>query len=151
MASARLSSSRNCENSGANLTVSFCALRRFHHFPMETESDQTDMKRSTAQRNFPKKGVCAQMLAKSRFITQLHHGWGKGDYLVIAKENGCCTSWRTFLSPTSAGMNRMRGSAFFTAVAKSSCVVRMTLNEAGSARPVVSTTKDTRASPSTPA
>jgi hypothetical protein len=32
IASVRLSSSRNCENSGANLRVSACAVRRFHHF-----------------------------------------------------------------------------------------------------------------------
>src|SRR5687768_18450955 len=123
MASPRLSSSRNCENSGANLIVSFCALRRFHHLPMDTDNDQTDMNSSTAQRNLPKNGVCAQMFAKSRFITHSTTVGEMGNYFVIAKENGCCTSWRTFLSPTSAGMKRMRGSAFFTAVAKSSCVV----------------------------
>src|SRR5665647_1734912 len=42
-ASPRLSSSRNCENSGANLRVSPCALRRSHHFLMVTDSDQMDM------------------------------------------------------------------------------------------------------------
>src|SRR3970282_799912 len=77
MASARLSSSRNCENSGANLMVSFCALRRFHHFPMDTESDTACMNRRTGPRNFPKNGVFAQISAKSRFITHSTTRLGK--------------------------------------------------------------------------
>src|SRR5688500_9879257 len=43
MASVRLSSSRNWENSGANLIVSFCALRRLHAFCAMIVSDQIDM------------------------------------------------------------------------------------------------------------
>src|SRR5688572_28936656 len=97
MASPRLSSSRNCENSGANLMVSFCALRRFHHFPIDTESDQTDMNSSTAHRNFPKNGVCAQMLAKSRFKTQLHHGWGKWGLLRDREREGLLHQLTDFL------------------------------------------------------
>ena len=39
IASVRLSSSRNCENSGANLIVSFCAFRRLHHLETMTVSE----------------------------------------------------------------------------------------------------------------
>src|SRR2546421_127543 len=53
-ASARLSSSRNCENSGANLRVSACALRRSHHFLMATDSDQIDMMARTNTMPFAK-------------------------------------------------------------------------------------------------
>ena len=47
--------------------------------------------------------------------------WVREDYFEIAKENGCCTSWRTLRPPTSAGMKRMPGSACFTAWPNSSC------------------------------
>ena len=78
--------------------------------------EQEDRPRGT----LPKNGVCAQISAKSRFISR--PPVEERTYLVIANENGCCTSCFTFLPPTSAGMNRMRGSAFFTAVVKSSWV-----------------------------
>src|SRR5512132_300589 len=76
MASARLSSSRNCENSGANLIVSFCALRSDHHLPMAVESDHSDMTERTNQRNFPNAGVFSQISAMSRFITSALRGVG---------------------------------------------------------------------------
>ena len=83
-----------------------------------TESDQIDMKSEDCPRGtFRRTASSPRSSARSRFITQLLHGCGEmGDYLTIANGNGCCTSCFTFLPPTSAGMNRMRGSAFFTAV-----------------------------------
>jgi len=46
VASIRLSSSRNCENSGANLRVSTCAFRIPHHFEMSTVNEKADIPRS---------------------------------------------------------------------------------------------------------
>src|SRR5215208_530108 len=74
-ASLRLSSSRNCENSGANLRVSDCALRRSHHFLMLIESDQIDMiaRVKTMPRANP--AICPQRSISESCIVSVFSGW----------------------------------------------------------------------------
>src|SRR5688572_17192193 len=70
MASVRLSSSRNCENSGANLRVSAWAFRRFHHFWIMTVSDQMDMPSITNTMPLANQPMCPYSSIRSTFISQ---------------------------------------------------------------------------------
>ena len=112
MASARLSSSRNCENSGANLRVSSCALRRSHHFLIVIESDQIDMIARTHTMPLAKPAIWLPEVEQGEMHTVLLSGGWVSERCVLTvmlNLNGCCTSCFTFLPPTSAGKNRMRG------------------------------------------
>src|SRR6476659_4062831 len=67
-ASVRLSSSRNCENSGANLRVSACAERRFHHFDTITVREKIDMMAMRITMPLAKLPIAAQRPASDRSI-----------------------------------------------------------------------------------
>src|SRR5687768_14232489 len=156
MASPRLSSSRNCANSGANFRVSACALRRPHHLPIATESDQTDMTAKTNQMILAKMGIVSQSSASECWPTadSLFGGCGlvglTGTYLPRLNTNGCWTSCFTFRPPTSAAWKRIRESEFLTADVKRSWLDSITLKVLTSTRPVVSTTNCAMTCPATP-
>src|SRR5688572_19982973 len=77
MASVRLSSSRNCENSGANFRVSAWAFRRFHHFWIMTVSDQMDMPSITNTMPLANQPMCPYSSIRSTFICRTPVGWGE--------------------------------------------------------------------------
>src|SRR5689334_1350692 len=68
MASVRLSSSRNCENSGAKRLVSAWAARIVHHFWIITVSDQIDMNARTKTMPFAKYPIWPHSCISDRFI-----------------------------------------------------------------------------------
>src|SRR5687768_12294417 len=70
MASVRLSSSRNCENSGANLRVSACAFRSAHHFWIMTVSDQMDIPSITNTMPLANQPIWPHSSIRSTFISQ---------------------------------------------------------------------------------
>src|SRR6185437_336685 len=72
-----------------------------------------------------------------------------GRYFARLNWNGIWVNCFTFRPPTSAGRNRMAGSAFITVAVNKSCVDLRTLNVLMSATPLVSTTNWASTSPST--